>query len=288
MLKDVKKFWNDRPCNIRHSEKEIGTKEYFSEVSDKKFKAEPHILPFMEVSKWQGKTVLDAGCGIGSMSREFVRYGANVTAVDISEESVALTVKMAGVFGITDSLSAHTANLETIADDNPDFKDSFDLVWSFGVVHHTPNPERAIEQLYRVCKPGGTIKLMLYSLVSWKALNAIHEEARDRPARSEGSWNMKDLRETIRINAEAQVGCPVAYVYSFDDVKKLLEPRGFKIIQLEKDHIFTWDVEEYKKGNWVKSKEWEGVSDEDISTYSKELGWHTLITAIKSESGVKR
>ena len=58
-IEEVKKFWNDRPCNVKHSKKEIGTKEYFDEVSRKKFIAEPHIIPFSKFSKWNEKKVLE-------------------------------------------------------------------------------------------------------------------------------------------------------------------------------------------------------------------------------------
>ena len=269
---DVKAFWDSSPCNIRHSQKTLGSVEYFQEVSEKKFKAEPHIIKFLETQKWEGKQVLDAGCGLGTISQEFINCGATVTCIDFSEESLKLAKMRFSVFGLEDKVTAFPANIETIAEDHPEIHEKFDLVWSFGVVHHTPNPSRAIEQLYQLCKPGGTIKLMLYSLISWKAFNAMHES---------GTWEMSTLKETIRVNAEAQYGCPVAYVYSFDDIRKLLEPVGFEIVSLEKDHIFTWDVEEYKKGNWVKSKEWQGVSNEELYKYEKELGWHTLVTAVK-------
>ena len=50
-IEEVKKFWNDRPCNIKHSSKELGTMEYFDEVEIKKFRAEPHILKFTNYNK---------------------------------------------------------------------------------------------------------------------------------------------------------------------------------------------------------------------------------------------
>jgi len=52
-IEDVKKYWNNRPCNIRHSDKKMGTKEYFDEVEQRKYFVEPHILKFAEFSKWK-------------------------------------------------------------------------------------------------------------------------------------------------------------------------------------------------------------------------------------------
>ena len=66
-IDDVKKFWNDRPCNVRHSKKETGTKAYFDEVEKKKFFVEPHIKSFSHFNEWNGKKVLEIGCGMACL-----------------------------------------------------------------------------------------------------------------------------------------------------------------------------------------------------------------------------
>src|SRR5258706_9928498 len=86
-IEKVKGFWNRRPCNIRHSTKPVGTKEYFEEVQARKYFVEPHIPGFAEFEKWQGKKVLEIGSGIGTALINFAQAGAQVTAVDISEET---------------------------------------------------------------------------------------------------------------------------------------------------------------------------------------------------------
>ena len=58
-VKDVKNYWNSRPCNIRHSKKEFGSKEYFNDVEHRKYFVEPHIPKFAEFEKWKGKKVLE-------------------------------------------------------------------------------------------------------------------------------------------------------------------------------------------------------------------------------------
>ena len=97
-IEEVKKFWNDRPCNVKHSKKEIGTKEYFDEVSRKKFIAEPHIIPFSKFSKWNEKKVLEIGCGLGTVGINFATYGAEYTGVELSEESMKLAQKRFDVY----------------------------------------------------------------------------------------------------------------------------------------------------------------------------------------------
>lgn len=65
IFEKIKNYWNDRPCNIRHSKESIGTVKYFLEVEDKKYKVESHIPVFAEFNKWKGKKVLEIGCGLG-------------------------------------------------------------------------------------------------------------------------------------------------------------------------------------------------------------------------------
>jgi 2-polyprenyl-3-methyl-5-hydroxy-6-metoxy-1,4-benzoquinol methylase len=87
---DVRRYWDRRPCNIRHSPKPVGSKEYFDEVEARKYFVEPHIPGFAEFERWRGKRVLEVGCGIGTDSINFARAGAQLTAVDISGESLRI------------------------------------------------------------------------------------------------------------------------------------------------------------------------------------------------------
>ena len=89
-IDDVKKYWDDRPCNVRHSNKEIGSKEYFDEVERKRYTAEPHIPEFADFSRWEGKKVLEIGCGLGTEAINFARHGADYTGTDLSIESLTL------------------------------------------------------------------------------------------------------------------------------------------------------------------------------------------------------
>ncbi len=89
-IDEVKEYWDDRPCNVRHSDKQKGTREYFDEVEAKRYAAEPHIVPWVDFPRWNGKKVLEVGCGMATEGINFVRAGAQYTGTDLSKESIDL------------------------------------------------------------------------------------------------------------------------------------------------------------------------------------------------------
>src|SRR5271165_5918858 len=139
-IDSVRDYWNNRPCNIRHSTQPVGTREYFDEVEARKYLVEPHIPAFAEFERWRGKKVLEIGCGLGTDTINFALHGAQVTAVDLSENSLSLARKRAEVFGLEDRIRFVQADAEHLSDYVP--AEPYDLIYSFGVIHHTPHPDR--------------------------------------------------------------------------------------------------------------------------------------------------
>src|SRR5438270_11261443 len=137
-LGKVQEYWNSRPCNIRHSPKPVGTREYFDEVEARKYFVEHHIPGFAEFSRWKGKKVLEIGCGIGTDTINFARAGAQVTAVDLTDKSLEVARQRAKVFGFEDRVRFFQANAEKLSDYVP--VRQYDRVSSFGVSHHTLHP----------------------------------------------------------------------------------------------------------------------------------------------------
>ena len=265
-LSDVKDYWNSRPCNIRHSQKEIGTQEYFEEVKARKYFVEPHIPGFAQFEQWSGKRVLEIGCGIGTDTLSFAQHGARVTAVDLSEKSMALARQRAEVYSQQDRIEFYNGNSEELSTFVP--VSTYDLVYSFGVIHHTPHPDRVLNQIRKYMSAESELRLMVYSKASYKLFQIMREE---------GVWDLSRLDELIARNSEAQTGCPVTYTYTYDEARELL--KGFDILEMHKAHIFTWDVDAYKNYEYKKDVAWAGVSDAQLADLEKELGWHLLIRA---------
>jgi 2-polyprenyl-3-methyl-5-hydroxy-6-metoxy-1,4-benzoquinol methylase len=265
-IDQVREYWNARPCNVRHSPKPVGTREYFDEVEARKYFVEAHIPAFADFPRWRGRRVLEIGCGIGTDTVNFARAGAHVTAIELSDQSAALARRRLDVYGLADRAAIHVGNAEELPSVIP--AGTFDLVYSFGVIHHSPHPRRIVEHAMRYMGPQSELRLMVYSRVSYKLFWIMKQE---------GVWDMSRIDELIARSSEAQTGCPVTYTYSDDTTRALLD--GFRILEMQKAHIFTWDVDAYMRHEYRKAPEWAHVSDSELARLERELGWHLLIRA---------
>ena len=157
----VKAFWDANPCQSDLSEAE-GRRKYFEEISQNRYqKREWHVPTVAAFESFQGKEVLEIGCSIATDGLEFARKGANYTGIDLTPHSIELARERFGIFEVPGRFAV--ANAES-AIPFPD--ESFDHIYSFGVIHHSPKPENIVREMHRVLRSGGTFTVMLYNRTS--------------------------------------------------------------------------------------------------------------------------
>jgi len=268
-IDQVRDYWNRRPCNIRHSPEPLGTKAYFDQVEARKYMVEPHIPGFAEFSRWQGKKVLEVGCGIGTDTINFARHGAQVTAVELSDKSLEVARKRAEVFGLQERIRFLSGNAEQLTEVvRPE---PFDLVYSFGVIHHSPHPGRIIEQIRKYVAPGGTVKIMVYYRYSWKALWVLLTYGKGQ------FWRWSDL---VARFSEAQTGCPITYTFSRQQGRDLLEKGGFRVTDVRVEHIFPYRIADYKEYRYKKTWYFRWMPGPIFRCMERMFGWHLCLTAV--------
>ena len=164
----VRKHWEANPCNAEMGDGGTQTREYFEAIENKRYALEPEIHQFAQFSRYHGKEVLEIGVGMGTDFLQWNRAGAYATGVDLTEECVALTRARLLVFGFPDEGRVLQADAENL----PFADSSFDLVYSWGVIHHSPNTRKALEEIVRVMRPGGEGKVMIYN--KWSAVSLMY------------------------------------------------------------------------------------------------------------------
>jgi ubiquinone/menaquinone biosynthesis C-methylase UbiE len=267
-IEEVQSYWDARPCNIRHSAKPVGSGEYFDEVESRKYRVEPHIPAFAEFERWRGGKVLEIGCGIGTDTINFARHGAQVTAVDLSGKSLEIASHRARVFGLQDRIRFFPANAERLTDSVP--VESYDLVYCFGVIHHTPHPDRVVEQIRKYIKRGGTVKIMVYHRWSWKVFWILFTYGRGK------FWRLDRLVATY---SEAQTGSPVTYTYSKRQARQLLENHDLRVSDVHVDHIFRYKIDDYVRYRYTVVWYFRWLPARAFRWFERRFGWHLCLTA---------
>ncbi|MCX6822334.1 MAG: class I SAM-dependent methyltransferase [Candidatus Aenigmarchaeota archaeon] len=233
MKEEIQKWWNRNPCQIINSNKQ-GI-DFFEDVERVRYWMHPWIKNYFMGVK--GKKILEVGCGIGTDLVNFVRYGGVATGIDMSDNSLELAE-------VNLKLNGFKAELILMDAENLEFKDNtFDIVYSYGVLHHTINTQKGIDEIHRVLNPKGTAIIMLYNKLSLVRL--LHPNINKYEGR----------------RPEEKEFCPLLKTYTSKEVKKMFSK--FSSIKIDKRFV----------GNKL-----EGHIPDFIK---KRIGWHIIIEAIK-------
>lgn len=155
----VRKFWESKSCGARHTAKEKHSMEYFDEIESYRYTYEPFIHSFAQFTRWSGKRVLEVGVGAGTDFLQFARAGARCYGVDLTREAIDNVKARLRLYGLS-AEDLTRCNAEQLP--YPD--NSFDLVYSWGVIHHAEDTEKVLSEINRVVRPGGFVKIMVYHL----------------------------------------------------------------------------------------------------------------------------
>ena len=158
--------WSKDPAGAVYGAKhEVGTREFFDEVERHRYQEYAPWMPeVMGFDQFAGKRLLEVGCGMGTDLLQFARGGAQVTGIDLTPRSIVISRQHLLLF----EKSGDFANAD--CEQLPFADKSFDVVYSNGVLHHTPDTARAVREIHRVLRPGGLARVMLYhkgSLAYW-------------------------------------------------------------------------------------------------------------------------
>jgi ubiquinone/menaquinone biosynthesis C-methylase UbiE len=246
LTKDIRDFWSrnvnaERIMGNTISQEQRGGEKYFAELEDQRYRSHRHLGPWIN-SMETGKTVLELGCGIGMDTFSMAKKGLNVTALDLTEVGVRTAKNRFINNKISGSFLAGNAEMLPIKDN------SFDYVYSFGVLHHAANTEKTITEVYRVLRSGGIAKIMLYHRHSINEL--VH-------------------RITKVPFEEKDELCPVVRRFSTKEIETMF--KQFSKIHLKLEYVFG---EGY-------GKLFSFTPRPIYNFLSKHWGWHIMITAKK-------
>jgi ubiquinone/menaquinone biosynthesis C-methylase UbiE len=156
---DVRSFWEKEPCGS--GKVIVGnvapfTREWYERIEQYRYEVEPFIFSVAQFPRHAGKRVLEVGVGAGTDHLQWARSGAECYGVDLTEAALEVTKTRFALYGLSSSLKRLDA--ETLPFPDQDF----DVVYSWGVIHHSEKPEFIVSEIRRVLKPGGVFIGMMY------------------------------------------------------------------------------------------------------------------------------
>lgn len=148
----VRDFWNAEPCGSRY----VDGQDSFAVHTHARYSLEPYIRNFAGFGQAKGSKVLEVGVGMGADYLEWLKAGADATGIDLSETSLQNARKRCVASGYSPNLRVGDAESLPFPDR------TFDVVYSYGVMHHSPNTAQCVREAYRVLKPSGRARIMIY------------------------------------------------------------------------------------------------------------------------------
>lgn len=265
LKQSVRAHWEQQACGTRDIPSE-DRRGFFVQLERERYEMEPYIRDFARFERGRGQKVLEVGVGAATDFVNWARAGAELTGIDLTHEAVTLAQERLALEGLKATVQQGDAEHLPFADA------TFDIVYSWGVLHHTPNTQAAIREVHRVLKPGGTALVMIYHVPSWTGfmLWALHSAARLRP------W------ETPRSAIYQHLESPGTKAYTVDEARDLFRDFGSANVRPQLAHgdlLLMRASEKYKR--WHHKLMWSLYPRWLVKRTGNALGIYVLIEATK-------
>jgi SAM-dependent methyltransferase len=255
--------WSEDPCGAVYGrEQEFGTREFFDAIERHRYtEYAPWMPAVMGFNDFAGARLLEVGCGMGTDLLQFARGGAKVTGVDLTPRSIEISRQHLAVYGERGDFAITDGESLPFADG------SFDVVYSNGVLHHTPDTAGAVREVHRVLRPGGQARVMLYhrgSAAFWGDIilrhGLLHGEL------------LKHSPEDIMskyVEFNESGGRPLVKVYSRRQARQLFSM--FREVKVQVEQLTRSEL--FFLGRFIPEKIFHGLR--------QSVGWNVIVTARK-------
>lgn len=201
LLDDIREYWNQHIHDLEIVKHPIGSQGFFQDLDEYRFDKLRYLPKVVNFNGFEGKKILEMGCGAGIDLIRFARGGARVTGVDLSETAIDLAKKNFNLNNLKADL--HIMNGEALK-----FKDnSFDVVYVHGVLQYTADSRKMVQEAFRVLKKGGKFIGMVYNRKGW----------------------LNTLSKLMKVGLEHE-DAPVLDMYTIEEFKELLS--GFREVKI--------------------------------------------------------
>ena len=202
LITRITAYWDEHIHDLAITTHPVGSPGFFQQLDDYRYEKLNYLPRLVDFPSYSGKTLLEVGCGAGIDLARFAREGVVVTGIDLSTTAIDLARKNIEQNGLIADL--HVMNGE--ATQFPD--NSFDVVYSHGVLQYTADAKKMVSEIHRVLKPGGEAIVMVYNRNSWLNL----------------------MRKVTRVPLEHE-DAPVLNKYTIRELKTFLSPfKSYRII----------------------------------------------------------
>jgi SAM-dependent methyltransferase len=265
-LKDaVRSHWQGQPCGTRDLPT-ADRRRFFEQLERERYALDPAVRPFARFEEGRGRRLLEVGVGAGTDFVSWVRHGAIATGIDLTDQGVELTRERLALEGLT--ADVRVADAERL----PFANDSFDMVYSWGVLHHSPDTPRAVREVHRVLAPGGLARVMIYHYPSWGCFMVwgVSSLAKGRP------W--ESPRKAVFDHLES----PGTKVYTLAEARDLF--RDFARVEVRSqlgngDLLLMRPSEKYRR--WYHRAAWKLYPRPLVRAMGDRLGTLLLVEATK-------